>query len=318
MKKRTYGLVLISLLAWPWQAAAVPAEAPAGAPSLGREHFQRGVELYRDGNFDSAAAEFSRAYELTSDYRLLYNMGQVQAERHDYVAAIGLLEKYLTQGGDEIDPTRRADVSRDLATLRQRTAELWVSSNVDDAELWINDSQVESLPLRSSVVINSGVCRVRIEKRGYQSATHTLIVAGGDKPRVELPLVATVAPPPQPAAEARAPASDNTALWFGVAGTAVSGGLAVGFAVMTRNADERLDRELGYFPVRAGALAAARTRLKTVAVLTDAFTATTAVAAGLSLYLLFSSSSEQTQESPGPVGLRVVPDRSGVWLLGGF
>src|SRR5512145_1254691 len=42
------------------------------------QRFQRAVKLYRERSFDAALAEFNRAYELSPDYRVLYNLGQVQ------------------------------------------------------------------------------------------------------------------------------------------------------------------------------------------------------------------------------------------------
>ena len=52
-------------------------------------HFQRGVELYGERNYDGALAEFSRAHELSPNYRVLYNLAQT------YFAWIG------TGTGDE-------------------------------------------------------------------------------------------------------------------------------------------------------------------------------------------------------------------------
>jgi hypothetical protein len=42
----------------------------------------------------------------------------VQNERHDYVAALQLFEKYLQQGGTEISAERREQVGREITALK--------------------------------------------------------------------------------------------------------------------------------------------------------------------------------------------------------
>jgi Tfp pilus assembly protein PilF len=51
--------------------------APDDAAEAAKQHFNRGVASYRDGDFDAALAEFEKAYETRPDYRVLYNLGQV-------------------------------------------------------------------------------------------------------------------------------------------------------------------------------------------------------------------------------------------------
>src|SRR5690349_10373833 len=70
-------------------AQEAPPPLPAGdtneqSSAAARVHFARGVEHYDEGNFDAALAEIERAYQLEpSNYKLLYNLAQVQMERHD-------------------------------------------------------------------------------------------------------------------------------------------------------------------------------------------------------------------------------------------
>src|SRR6188768_2257405 len=116
-------LVLLAITSTSALAAAEPAAPAAGSASAtteARERFQRGVSLYREGSFDAALAEFRRAYEIAPNYRILYNLAQVQVERHDSVAALTLFGQYLQQGDTEIDAERRAQVERDMQSLRGR------------------------------------------------------------------------------------------------------------------------------------------------------------------------------------------------------
>src|SRR5262245_1414760 len=67
--------------------------------------FQRGIELYKEGDLSAAAVEFKRAYELVPSYKILYNMGQVSYLQHDYAAAMRYFRQYLREG-DDIPATR--------------------------------------------------------------------------------------------------------------------------------------------------------------------------------------------------------------------
>src|SRR6188768_803127 len=82
-------------------AAAPPAEAaPAGAEVLkgagGR--YTRGLALYGDGEFLLALVEFERAYQLSNNYKVLYNIGQVRIQLGRYAKAKEALEEYLKIG----------------------------------------------------------------------------------------------------------------------------------------------------------------------------------------------------------------------------
>src|SRR5262245_54716328 len=77
----------------------------------GRGHFDRGVDYYRDGNINAALIEFKRAYEAAPNYRVLFNLGQVANALNDYVEAQRYFQRYLQDGGAEIDAERRAEVN---------------------------------------------------------------------------------------------------------------------------------------------------------------------------------------------------------------
>src|SRR3954469_6030428 len=184
---------LLLLLAITSRTALVAAEPAAPAVSASstteaRERFQRGVALYREGSFDAALAEFRRAYEIAPNYRILYNLAQVQVERHDSVAALNLFGQYLQQGGSELDAERRTQVERDIQSLRGRVADLMVESNVAGAQLTIDGVESGTLPLAGPVQVNSGVRQVTLAKPGYQSVSRSLTIAGAQPLKLALTL----------------------------------------------------------------------------------------------------------------------------------
>src|SRR5437660_1118365 len=56
--------------------------------------FKRALELFEEDNFAAALVELRKAYALTRNYRVLYNIGQVCFQIQDYVCALESFEGY--------------------------------------------------------------------------------------------------------------------------------------------------------------------------------------------------------------------------------
>ena len=308
MSTRLPLLLLLAIVSRGSLVAAEPAApaASASATTEARERFQRGVALYREGSFDAALAEFRRAYEIAPNYRILYNLAQVQVERHDSVAALSLFGQYLQQGGSEIDAERRTQVERDMQSLRGRVADLTVESNVSGAQLTIDGIEAGVLPLTEPIQVNSGVRQLSLSKPGYQSASRSLTIAGAQPLKVTLGLQPIDARVPEKAAavggkasssKQAEPAEDShglsTPFWISAIATGVFTGAAVTFGVVSLNRDQKLDDALNHYPTDPQAIDDARQSLKTSAVLTDVFTGAAIVGAAATVYFALSSSNRE-------------------------
>ncbi|HET7539877.1 MAG TPA: PEGA domain-containing protein [Polyangiaceae bacterium] len=302
---------LLVSLAIASHSAIAFAEPPAPAPSANatteaRERFQRGVALYREGSFDAALAEFRRAYEIAPNYRILYNLAQVQVERHDSVAALSLFGQYLQQGGNEIDAERRAQVERDMQSLRGRVADLTVESNVSGAQLTIDGIEAGTLPLAGPVQVNSGVRQITLSKPGYQSVSRSVTIAGAQPLKLNLNLEPADARAAEGTAAAAAGGTStgkntksdqshglSTPFWISAVATGVFTGAAVTFGVVSLNRNQKLDDELNRYPSDPQAIDDARHSLKTSALLTDVFTGAAIVGAAASVYFAITSSNSE-------------------------
>ncbi len=307
-------LVLLALTSVSTAAAAEPA-APAvsaSATAEARERFQRGVALYREGSFDAALAEFRRAYELVPNYRVLYNLAQVQVERHDSVAALTLFGQYLQQGGSELDAERRAQVERDMQALRGRVADLTIESNVAGAQLAIDGVESGTLPLVGPVQVNSGVRQLYLSKPGYQSVSRSLTIAGAQPLKVVLALQPLDARADSAAAGALASNSAaaknegsqglSAPFWISAITTGALAGTAVAFGVVTLNRNHELDDELDQ-SMDAAAIDDARHSVKTSAALTDAFIGASIIGAAVTVYFAVTSSGS-SHETPAKAARR--------------
>jgi hypothetical protein len=304
-----------------WAAGPASPAPPTSNVDAARLHFQRGADFYKDGNFDAALAEFAKAQQLAPNYRILYNIGQVQAERHDYVAAVRTLTDYLAQGGAELPEERRAQVQSELASLKTKISELTVKSNVAGAEVSVDGVSVGLLPLASPLLVSAGSRRITVSKRGYAPVERTITVTGDEQAQVEIPLEA-LSPPTQgrrKGAEA-GPRSDessgNAAAWVSVAATGVFASGATVFGLFARSKNEDLDHALDEYPFDAGRVGGLRSDVKRDALLCDGFAAASAVSAIFAVYFFVSGSGRS--EPRAAVRSRLVAHPQGLALTGEF
>lgn len=297
--------------------AAHGAAASSPAVDDGRAAFTRGVQRFLAGDSSAAAAAFARAYELTADHRLLYNMAQVEADREHPAAALRLLALYLEKEGARIDAPRRGQVADERVRLERQAVALRVATNVEHATLRV-DGAAMGPPSSEVLWLDPGEHRVSVEARGYAPAEQSLRLEPGARRLLALPLRAKLRPVPLAAPDPPADTPARAPVWLSVGAAAASGGLAIAFVALTRGADAKLERELQRFPANEAALSAARSRLRTLSAVSDAALGVTAVTAGLSLYLaLRPSSAPDTGKAPAG-SLRVAPLGLGASLRGSF
>ncbi len=152
------------------------------------EHFKRGVELYEDRDFDRALFEFRLAYETAPHFRVLYNIGVCYLELHDYAGAIRTLERFLGEGGAEIDPTQQREVRSDIEKVQGRVGHLRVKTNVPAADVTVDDESVGQSPVEEALLVNIGTHVVRASRQGYVATRRVVEVIGGQERTVYLEL----------------------------------------------------------------------------------------------------------------------------------
>ncbi len=153
-----------------------------------RVRFNRGVELYEEGDYKLALIEFERAYEIAPSYRMLFNIGRVQSQLGHYAKALRAFEQYLAEGGDHIPADRRLDVGNEIALLRGRTAALTVRVSVAGAEIELDQERLGRSPLTVQTV-DAGDHRLRVTKAGFAPQERAVVLAGSDASTVDVTLV---------------------------------------------------------------------------------------------------------------------------------
>jgi len=163
---------------------AAEAAAADGVPITeeARAHFAAGVNFLQDpdgARYDDAYREFKAAYAASPSWKILGNLGIAAMKLERDGEAIEAFNKYLAEGGKDLDREERAQVERDLKTLQAGLVSLALS--FEPAGAILTDERV---PVSGSSVVNrygpvaasqgfglrAGHHRLTLEADGYERA----------------------------------------------------------------------------------------------------------------------------------------------------
>lgn len=231
--------------------AAASRESPsepidqAGAVTLARRAFQRGMEAAEGEQWCDAADAFEEAYELTQRDNLLLNLGATQAQCGRLAEALNSYEDYLADavGTEEMVTSARAS----LANLRERTPHVrMIVNGFSEVDILIfDDEELSRTLLGREYPINPGSHRLVIQRDGQVLRQTEIEAAERQRQTIEL----TIPPPPDELLERLNPEESSVfeSFWFwsAVVVALAAGGVAVG--VVLANQDDPLEGNLGRF-----------------------------------------------------------------------
>lgn len=303
-----------------------PEDASAQTPTAAqrdeaKRRFQAGLDLFKEGNYPASLVEFKRAYEIAPNYNVLYNIGQVYFQLQDYVNASKYLTQYLEEGGKRITPARRTEVEGDLDKLKARIAQVNVITNVQGAQVTVDDQPLGLTPLGQPALVSAGRRVFSATKEGHQSVRKTVEVAGGDRLDVQLDLpelapgqaptpLPAIQPdgtqpqpqpqPGQPQPRPEKPFPTAPVIAWGVTGLLGAGAAIFGVLALGKDDDlAALKTEPNPDPEVLDSAASSTT---TMAAVSDVFLVCTVIGAGVSIYLTidYATSDPQPADAKAP------------------
>jgi hypothetical protein len=234
----------------------------------------------------------------------------------------------LVDGGTEILATRRAQVEDVTKKLQARIAYVDVSVSMAGAEVRIDDVVVGTSPLPGPVAVNPGPRRFSASKAGSPAVAQVITAAGGDHISVALDFSSLWAAKKRPdflggseieSRTSSATSGSRTPLLASLVVTGVCAVTAGVFGWLALRAKGDLDRDLDTFKVSSDQLDSDRSHLRTYALVTDVAAAATLVAAGFSVYFVFSRSSEPAPQTATPRPfVALAPTLGGMVVRGGW
>jgi hypothetical protein len=93
---------------------------------LAERHFQSGVALFKEAKYAEALAEFERAYEISPQPLVLYNIAGCHRELSHYSEAVTYYGRFLADGKGKVKPARLAAAQAELDGILARVARVTV------------------------------------------------------------------------------------------------------------------------------------------------------------------------------------------------
>jgi len=291
-------------------STAAPAQPTPEVLAEAKQRFDRGYELYEEGEYPLALIEFNRAYELVPNYKVLYNIGQVCIQLAQYANARRALTEYVEKGGDSLSPDRRASVKKDLDMLARRTAHLMVTSNIEGAEVLVDDVPVGKTPVASALLLDAGMHRITLRRTGYLTRTNNVTLAGGDEQSVNVALEVQPEEKQTIVVREREVIEDSAQTWM-IAGWATTGALIAGAivtGVMGKNEANEL-KQLRKADARAyedqpdglpGRIDDTKSNASTLFLVSDVMSGAALIVGGLSLWITLDPPEPEKRAEPEP------------------
>ncbi len=173
---------------------AKPAAAEAKKPDDAKkqeaaQRFDRGLELFDQGDNAGALAEFKRTYEILPNPTVLYNIGLVYAAMLRPVEAVDALEPAIASGGLAGKQLERAQQT--LADQKSRIGRLTVTTTPEGAHVEVDNVEVAVTPFAAPIRISEGSHIIGAVAEGYAPARKELVIAGNSDANLHLDLVLT-------------------------------------------------------------------------------------------------------------------------------
>jgi hypothetical protein len=301
---------------WLCVAVLVAHTAAADDTQDAAKHFQRGVSLFSEADYKAALVEFKRAYGLSPNTQVLFNVGETQFQLQDYAAALTTFQRFLAEAGPT-DP-QRAEVERNMDVLRARVGHITVTTVPAGADVSVDDHPLGKTPLSEAVLVSIGHRQVSATMAGRPAVSRWVDVAADDDVAVTLQLPAPTSSGsatraafsgtglPAPQDEGGGGATLRTLGWIGTGALAAS---AITFGVLASHESSTLATARNTFPTQASTLSHEASLTGAYSILADSLGAAALVLGGITLFstLTSSPSAQPARGSTGTVRVGLGP-----------
>jgi hypothetical protein len=151
-----------------------------------RQAYDSAKLLFEDGDPAGALAKFRRAYDLSKEPRLLWNMAVCEKELRHYGSAARLVERYLGEGGTKISEESRQNALNTQQALRSFYSELTLKNLPAGAKVSVDGVNAGTAPLSGPLLVDLGARTIRVELEGREPFEQQIDVPGAEPIAVEV------------------------------------------------------------------------------------------------------------------------------------
>ena len=152
------------------------------AENQAADHYDRGINLYEQGDYEGAIEEFIAAYCHKPSYPVLKDIAQSFERMVDYEKAVAYLQRYIAETPPERHEERQVQSAR-VQVLRNLPARVRIATAPPGAAVTLSSpSGVRARGLSNDdqpLLIRKGVYTLSIELDGHEPVTETIEVKIG-------------------------------------------------------------------------------------------------------------------------------------------
>jgi hypothetical protein len=186
-----FALIVALLVCGDRASFAEPAPTPEEVQQA-QARWREGKAFFDAGNFEAARVAFRQAYTIFPHPAFLQNLGEAELRSLRYVEAARHLAQYLhlsTSGS----PAQRDGAKSSLKKASEKLGVIAIETNVDDAEIRVDDELVGRSPLGSlGWYVEPGRHQVIARKAGYIDGSEAVEVIVGSAKNVYVRLARLV------------------------------------------------------------------------------------------------------------------------------
>jgi hypothetical protein len=146
---------------------------------MARAEYEAGRILYADKDFANAIVKFQKAYELSNDPRLLFNVAVCQKNLRRYAKMLDTFRRYRHDGAALLTPDELAQATEIIKTVESFVSALTLTANEDGADVFVDDEKVGTTPLKEPLFVDVGKRRIRLVKPGWKPQEVSREIPGG-------------------------------------------------------------------------------------------------------------------------------------------
>ncbi len=157
-------------------APSLPAMAQQAAPSKDQvkeagTRFKKGLDLFKDGDYQAALIEFRRAYELAPNYNVLYNIGQSTSSSRTTRTRSRRSSATSARAGRTSPPRATPTSTRTSRSSSRRAWRTSRSSRPCGRRVTIDDIAVGKTPFAKPIMVSAGKHKITVSKTGFTATT---------------------------------------------------------------------------------------------------------------------------------------------------
>ncbi|MDP3276290.1 MAG: PEGA domain-containing protein [Deltaproteobacteria bacterium] len=190
MKRAFTFFVMASLAASPALAQRrTPTPPSSGLTGEADQHFTAGIRFAGESNYAGAAVEFHRAYDLSHNALVLFNLAAVELELGHFQEANDALASYERDAPPAVIQSRQPVILQLRQRIAQRSGTIEVQLTHPGLRVEIDGAQGfrvlrEGDTVRAPVRVPVGRYRVQLSAPNFRPREQQLDVAGGESQRI--------------------------------------------------------------------------------------------------------------------------------------